>query len=73
MALNIVERIDDAVKVKHVLVSVSDKTGLDKLVPGLIAVNPSVTFYSTGGTYQAMHEMLGPQKAAKNLVSVSGQ
>lgn len=71
MALNIVERIDDAVKVKHVLVSVSDKGGLDKLVPGLIAITPSVIFYSTGGTYQVIREMLGSQKAAKNLVSVS--
>ena len=71
MALNVVEKIDDAVKIRHVLASVSDKAGLDKLIPGLIAISPAVTIYSTGGTYQAILQMLGPQKAAKNLVSVS--
>jgi phosphoribosylaminoimidazolecarboxamide formyltransferase/IMP cyclohydrolase len=71
MALNIVEKIDDAVKINHVLASVSDKMGLDTLIPGLIGVNPAVKIYSTGGTYKAIQEMLGPQKAAKNLVSVS--
>ena len=71
MALNVVEKIDDAVKINHVLASVSDKTGLDRLIPGLIAVNPAIKIYSTGGTYKAIQEMLGPQKSAKNLVSVS--
>jgi len=71
MALNIVEKIDDAVRINHVLASVSDKTGLDKLIPGLISMNPSIKVYSTGGTYKAIQEMLGPQKASKNLVSVS--
>jgi phosphoribosylaminoimidazolecarboxamide formyltransferase / IMP cyclohydrolase len=70
MALNIVERIDDAVPVRHVLISLSDKTGLDTLAPGLIAVNPRVRLYSTGGTYTKLKELLGPN-AAKNLVSVS--
>jgi phosphoribosylaminoimidazolecarboxamide formyltransferase/IMP cyclohydrolase len=35
MAVNIVRDIDDWVRVQHVLVSVSDKRGLDVLVPGL--------------------------------------
>jgi phosphoribosylaminoimidazolecarboxamide formyltransferase / IMP cyclohydrolase len=70
MSLNIVEKIDDNVKVNHVLASVSNKTGLDKLVRGLVEINPNVVIYSTGGTHKAIEEILGP-KAAKNLVSVS--
>ncbi len=69
MAVNFVERIDDGVAVRHVLASVSDKTGLDKLVPALIAINPGVRIYSTGGTYAAIKDMLGA--AARNLTQVS--
>jgi len=70
MALNIVERIDGAVKINHVLASVSDKTGLDVLIPGLVEANPEVMIYSTGGTYKAIQDILG-DKAATNLTAVS--
>jgi phosphoribosylaminoimidazolecarboxamide formyltransferase/IMP cyclohydrolase len=70
MSLNIVERIDDAVPVRHALISVSDKKGLETLVSGLIAVNPAVRLYSTGGTYSKLKELLG-KDAARNLVSVA--
>lgn len=70
MALNIVERIDDAVPVRHVLASVSDKTGLDRLIPSLVAIHPEVRIYSTGGTFTAIRDLLGPA-AARNLVAVS--
>jgi len=68
--LNTVEQIDNCVKVKHVLASVSDKTGLDKLVPALVKINPDITIYSTGGTYKAIKDILG-DASAKNLVQVS--
>ncbi len=71
MALNIVSDIDGAVKIRHVLASVSDKTGLDTWIPGLIAVNPDVKIYSTGGTFTAIEKLLGAATAARNLVSVS--
>lgn len=70
MALNFVERIDDSVKIRHVLASVSDKAGLDRFIPGLVGVNPDIRIYSTGGTYAAIREMLGAA-AARNLVQVS--
>jgi phosphoribosylaminoimidazolecarboxamide formyltransferase/IMP cyclohydrolase len=70
MALNIVERIDGAVKIKHVLASVSDKSGLDVLIPGLVEANPDVMIYSTGGTYAALQDILG-DKAATHLTAVS--
>lgn len=69
MSLNIVREIDDRVPVRHVLASVSDKTGLDQLIPGLIAACPEVKIYSTGGTFTAIQAMLGA--GSRNLVSVS--
>ena len=71
MALNIVEKIDDLVKVNHVLVSVSDKTGLNQLIPGLVKINPEIMIYSTGGTYKAIYEILGKENASRNLTAVS--
>ncbi len=70
MAKNVVEKIDGAVKVRHVLASVSDKSGLDKLVPALVAANPDVMIYSTGGTHGKIAEILG-ERAGKNLMQVS--
>jgi len=71
MALNVVSEIDDRVAVRHVLMSVSDKTGLETFVPGLVAACPAVKIYSTGGTYTAVQQILGPALAQKHLVSVS--
>ncbi|MCE9614202.1 MAG: hypothetical protein K8T26_07990 [Lentisphaerae bacterium] len=71
MALNIVERIDDRVSVRHVLLSVSDKTGLDVLVPQLVEACPGVLLYSTGGTHAAIEKLLGRERAARHLHAVS--
>lgn len=71
MALNIVEQIDGAVRIQRVLVSVSDKRGLETLVEGLVAVNPEIMLYSTGGTYEAIRKILGTEQAARNLIAVS--
>lgn len=70
MALNVVEKIDGGVKINHVLASVSDKTGLEEFIPALVAANPEVKIYSTGGTFKAIGDILG-DAADKNLVSVS--
>ncbi len=70
MAIRRVENIDDLVPVRHAIISVSDKSGLDVLVPGLIELNPEVVIYSTGGTYNTINEMLG-ENAAKNVKEVS--
>ncbi|MBO7654402.1 MAG: hypothetical protein J6U40_05720 [Kiritimatiellae bacterium] len=71
MALNIVREIDGRVAIRHVLMSVSDKSGLETFVPALVAACPDVTIYSTGGTYTAIEKILGPEAAAKHLVAVS--
>jgi phosphoribosylaminoimidazolecarboxamide formyltransferase / IMP cyclohydrolase len=59
MAINVVSRIDESVPVRHVLVSVSDKTGLERLIPGLRNINPGIRFFSTGGTFGRIKEILG--------------
>ena len=70
MALNIVKDIDNRVKVRNVLMSVSDKTGLEEFVPRLVNSCPGVKIYSTGGTYARVKEILGAD-ADKTLVAVS--
>jgi phosphoribosylaminoimidazolecarboxamide formyltransferase/IMP cyclohydrolase len=70
MALNIVRKIDNRVKISNVLVSVSDKTGLDTFIPALVKANPDVMIYSTGGTFKAIAGILG-DGAAHNLTQVS--
>jgi phosphoribosylaminoimidazolecarboxamide formyltransferase/IMP cyclohydrolase len=59
MTINVVSKIDDLVQVRHVLISVSDKTGLERLVPGLIQINPAIRIFSTGGTFKKLQEILG--------------
>jgi hypothetical protein len=44
-----VYQVMDLIKPENILVSVFDKSGLDELVNGIIAVNPLARFYSTGG------------------------
>ncbi|MGD2272121.1 MAG: hypothetical protein PVI06_17095 [Desulfobacterales bacterium] len=70
MTINVVEKIDNLVKVRHVLVSVSDKSGLDGFVPQLMEINPEIQIFSTGGTFGRIQEILGAQ-AATSLRQVS--
>ena len=70
MSLNIVKDIDNEVQVRHVLMSVSDKTGLEAFVPALVKACPGVKIYSTGGTYKKVAEILG-DAAKDTLVAVS--
>ncbi|MFO7752416.1 MAG: hypothetical protein R6V41_04775 [Desulfobacteraceae bacterium] len=70
MSKNIVEKVDDRVKINTVLVSVSDKSGLETLIPGLIKANPELMIMSTGGTYKRISEILG-DTAGTSLYEVS--
>ena len=70
MSINVVEKIDEFVTVRHVLMSVSDKSGLDTFVPRLVEINPQVKIFSTGGTYGRVKEILGP-KAQDCLTQVA--
>ena len=66
---NIVGKIDDLVKVQSVLVSVSDKSGLEELIPALLEINPEIMILSTGGTFKKIQTILG-ESAKDHLVSV---
>jgi phosphoribosylaminoimidazolecarboxamide formyltransferase/IMP cyclohydrolase len=70
MSINIVDRIDDQVKVKNILVSVSDKNGLDLFIPQLIDIIPDIRIFSTGGTYGKIKEIIG-EKSESCLTQVS--
>jgi len=70
MAMNIVDKIDHLAAVRHVLMSVSDKSGLDTFVPELMAVNPDLKIFSTGGTYSRLQEIMGASADA-HLIQVS--
>ncbi len=59
MSMNVVEKIDDLVKVRHVLASVFDKSGLETFIPELLRINPEIKFFSTGGTFSKIKEILG--------------
>jgi phosphoribosylaminoimidazolecarboxamide formyltransferase / IMP cyclohydrolase len=69
MTINAVQKIDDLVKVNRVLISVSDKSGLETFIPELVKLNPEIQFFSTGGTFQKIREILGPDN--KRLIQVS--
>ncbi len=70
MSINVVEKIDAFVTLRHVLVSVSDKGGLDDFVPQLLEINPGLRLFSTGGTYDRLKEILG-DRAKTCLTQVS--
>ena len=67
--MNRVARIDDRIRIRRVLASVSDKSELDTLVPALAALDDLV-IYSTGGTHGRIAELLG-ERAAGRLKQVS--
>jgi len=69
--VNIVRETDDWVRIQRVLVSVSDKSRLDLLILALIEINPGIHLYSTGGTFAAITQILGPEKATVHLTQVS--
>ena len=70
MAINIVDKIDSSVTLRHVLMSVSDKSGLDSFVPQLMSVNPDLKIFSTGGTFTRLREIMG-DAADTHLTQVS--
>ncbi|RPH48909.1 MAG: hypothetical protein EHM85_15630 [Desulfobacteraceae bacterium] len=69
MSINIVEKIDDLIKVKHILVSVSDKKGLESFIPELVGINPGIRIFSTGGTFAKLKEILGSMASCLTQVS----
>ena len=56
--MNYVTQAENRVRIKNVLLSVADKSGLEEFVEGLVEIIPDITFYSTGGTYAALEKIL---------------
>jgi phosphoribosylaminoimidazolecarboxamide formyltransferase / IMP cyclohydrolase len=54
------------VKIKNVLISCHNKTGLKYFASELVKLNPMVKIYSSGGTYRELKEAVG-----ENLVEIS--
>jgi len=65
MAVNIVERIDNTVKIMNILVSVSDKQGIEAFVSEIAKINPDIAIYSTGGTYSALEKVFSSSDSKK--------
>jgi phosphoribosylaminoimidazolecarboxamide formyltransferase/IMP cyclohydrolase len=70
MGINVVEKVDNLVAVKHVLISVSDKSGLETFIPELIQLVPDIRIFSTGGTFSKITDILKDQ-ADGHLTQVS--
>jgi len=67
---NTVDKVDDIVRINHVLISVSDKSGLTDFVNSLVTTCPGVRIMSTGGTYKRIREILG-EDTEPTLMQVS--
>ncbi len=65
-----VEKVDDLVQVKTAVISVSDKNGLEFLVPALMAACPGIRIISSGGTYSFIKQMLDEKTAGAQLFEV---
>lgn len=61
--MNRVGMVNDHVSVRRVLVSVSDKSELESLIPGL--ARHDLLIYSTGGTHARIEEILGDVAASR--------
>lgn len=62
-------KVIDLIRPENVLVSVFDKNGLESLVREVLATNPAVTFYSTGGTGKKIMKILG-ESGGRNYCAV---
>ncbi|ADN01940.1 phosphoribosylaminoimidazolecarboxamide formyltransferase [Spirochaeta thermophila] len=70
MELNRVNLVHRLVPVRHVIISVADKSGLPEFVRALVRLAPDVRIYSTGGTARLVAEVLG-EASSHHLVPIS--
>lgn len=66
--------MNDLVRINTALISVSDKSGLESLVPGLVEHNPEVIILSSGGTFKRVSEILagGSKQRVIEVAQYSG-
>jgi len=68
---NVVRKIDNLVAVRNVILSVSDKGGLNEFVPELVKICPGIRLYSTGGTFSSLKSILADQGKPPLLQQIS--
>ncbi len=53
----------------------SDKSGLETFIPALLEINPTINFFSTGGTFGRLKEILGDaaDKCLTQVADYTGQ
>jgi phosphoribosylaminoimidazolecarboxamide formyltransferase/IMP cyclohydrolase len=73
MSVNIVREIDNRVEIRNVIISVSDKSGLDMFVKRLVQVLPDVKIYSTGGTYDFIKKIIPDERTLIPISDYTGQ
>ncbi len=73
MSINIVREVDNFVKINNVIISVSDKNGLDRFVKNLIRINPGIKIYSTGGTYDYIKRIISNTENLIQIAKYTGQ
>jgi len=73
MSVNIVREIDNRVEIRNVIISVSDKSGLDMFVKRLINIIPNVKIYSTGGTYDFIKKIIPDERTLIPISDYTGQ
>ncbi len=66
MAMKAIKMADDFVKIKNVLISCYDKTGLKYFAAGLVKINLEIKIFSSSGTYRELEAV-----AKNNLVDIS--
>ncbi|MGC8927582.1 MAG: hypothetical protein ACP5QK_06625 [Myxococcota bacterium] len=73
MSVNVVREIDNRVKIRNVIISVSDKSGLDVFVKRLMEIIPDVKIYSTGGTYDYIKKVISDPNKIVSISEYTGQ
>lgn len=74
MLKNRVTKIEELVPIRNVIMSLSDKDGIEEFARGLLEGNEQLRIYSTGGTYRRLQELVGgTSERIVELSSYTGQ
>ncbi len=65
--------VDDAVVLRHGIVSVSNKRGLADFAGEILEAAPQLRFFSTGGTFRALREALAESERVSEISEYTGQ
>ncbi len=66
-------RVDDAVVLRHGIVSVSDKRDLADFIGQILEASPHLSLLSTGGTFRALKEALSDSERVTEISEYTGQ